>query len=204
MNIDKTYFQQFPTKCRCYFTWNLILHPEFNHWQRSRHLFCIWMHFILLYRPSTCNSLCFLIIENYGITVTTWLTCTFAGSGLIVLVSTKKQPTSHKATFRISIVSLLDWNPPLRKLKLIVSNANQNWNHWDIFEYLTMDKSFTKHLSFSLLAKNFKTKFWSTILKSFWDFLIFRESLNHFDPVLLPLASAEEHRIKVIQGSSVD
>ena len=67
-----------------------------------------------------------------------------------------------------------------------------------------MDKSFTKYLSFSLLAKNFKTKFWSTILKSFWDFLIFRESLNHFDPVLLPLASAEEHRIKVIQGSPLD
>ena len=52
-----------------------------------------------------------------------------------------------------------------------------------------MDESFTKHPSFSLLAKNLKkTKFWSTILKSFWDFLIYIWSFNHFDPVLLPLA----------------
>ena len=89
----------------------MLVHMEFdftswiNHWRRSQHLFCIWMHFILLYRPSTCNSLCFLIIENYGITVTTWLTCTFAGSGLIVLVSTKKN--SPQATRLLSIFQLL-------------------------------------------------------------------------------------------------
>ena len=55
----------------------------------------------------------------------------------------------------------------------------------------TMDESFTKHLPFLLLAKNLKkTKIWRAILKSFWDFLICKWSLNNFDPVLFPLASA--------------
>ena len=56
-----------------------------------------------------------------------------------------------------------------------------------------MEESFTKHLPFSLLAKNLKkTKFWSAIIKSFWDFFIL---------ILCYLLSREaEQRIKKSQN----
>ena len=67
--------------------------------------------------------------------------------------------------------------------------VKQTWKKKSLLEIcsqVTMDKSFT-HPPFLLLARNLKK--WSieaqsSILKSFWDFIICRWSLNHFDPLL--------------------